>query len=50
MDQSSNAIVITTIGPGEGPSLAELKTALRKKIPASVPISLVEDSGRTTDL
>ena len=50
VDQSSNAIVITTIGPGEGPSLAELKTALRKKIPASVPISLVEDSGRTTDL
>ena len=50
VEQSSNAIVITTIGPGEGPSLAELKAALRKKIPASVPISIIEDSGRTYDL
>jgi uncharacterized hydrophobic protein (TIGR00271 family) len=48
--QSSNEIVITTIGPGEGPSLAELKAALREKIPDSVPITLVEDSGRTEEL
>jgi uncharacterized hydrophobic protein (TIGR00271 family) len=48
--QSSNEIVITTIGPGEGPPLAELKAALREKIPSSVPISIIEDSGRTSDL
>ena len=50
VDQSSNEIVITVIGPGEAPPLAELKTALRAKIPSAVPISIVEDSGRTTDL
>jgi uncharacterized hydrophobic protein (TIGR00271 family) len=50
VDQSSNEIVITVIGPGEAPPLAELKAALREKIPDSVPINLVEDSGRTVDL
>jgi uncharacterized hydrophobic protein (TIGR00271 family) len=50
VDQSSNELVITVIGPGEAPPLAELKAALREKIPASVPISIIEDSGRTADL
>ena len=50
VDQSSNEIVITVIGPGDAPPLAELKTALREKIPASIPVSIIEDSGRTDDL
>ena len=30
--------------------LADLKTEVRKKVPEWVPVSLIEDSGRTTDL
>ena len=50
VQQSSNAIDITVIGPGTAPPAAELKAALRAKIPSYVPISVVEDSGRTEDL
>ena len=50
VEQSSNEIVITVIGPGAPPPVAELKAALREKIPASVPVSIVEDSGRTEEL
>jgi uncharacterized hydrophobic protein (TIGR00271 family) len=50
VDQSSNEIVITVIGPGDAPPLDDLKAALREKIPASVPVSIIEDSGRTIDL
>jgi uncharacterized hydrophobic protein (TIGR00271 family) len=50
VEQSSNAIDITVIGPGTAPPLDKLKAALRAKIPESVPISIVEDSGRTEDL
>jgi uncharacterized hydrophobic protein (TIGR00271 family) len=50
VDQSSNEIVISVIGPGEAPPLVELKTALREKIPISIPISIIEDSGRTDSL
>ena len=50
VDQSSNEIVITVIGPGEAPPIAELKAALRESIPAAVPISIIEDSGRTDEL
>jgi uncharacterized hydrophobic protein (TIGR00271 family) len=50
VDQSSNEIVITVIGPGEAPPIAELKTALRDKIPGYIPVSIIEDSGRTEDL
>jgi uncharacterized hydrophobic protein (TIGR00271 family) len=50
VDQSSNAIVITVIGPGEAPPIAELKTALREKIPSYIPVSIIEDSGRTEEL
>jgi uncharacterized membrane protein len=50
VEQSGNEIVITVIGPGAPPPLAELKAALRRDIPASVPISIVEDSGSTAEL
>ena len=50
MDQYSNELVITVIGPGDAPPLAALKTQVRKKIPEWVPVSVIEDSGRTTDL
>ena len=50
VDQSSSELVITVIGPGDAPPLTELKTRVRKKVPEWVPVSLVEDSGRTTDL
>jgi uncharacterized hydrophobic protein (TIGR00271 family) len=50
VSQSGNEIVITVIGPDSAPPLAELKAAIRKDIPESVPVSIIEDSGRTEDL
>lgn len=50
VEESGKAINIRVIGPGSPPPLARLKAALREKIPASVPISIVEDSGRTDTL
>ena len=50
VDQSSNELVITVIGPGDAPPLTELKTEVRKLIPEYIPVSVIEDSGRTTDL
>jgi uncharacterized hydrophobic protein (TIGR00271 family) len=48
--QASNAIDITVIGPGTAPPSADLKAALRASIPDYIPISIIEDSGRTEDL
>ena len=48
--QSGNEIMIKVIGPGSPPPTAALKAAIRKSIPASVPVSIVEDSGRTEAL
>ncbi len=47
VSQSGNEIVITVIGPGTAPPLAKLKAAVRKTVPESVPVSIIEDSGRT---
>jgi uncharacterized hydrophobic protein (TIGR00271 family) len=47
--QSSNEIVIDVIGPGSAPPLAQLKAAVRKNVPESVPVKLIEDSGRTEE-
>jgi len=48
--QSSNEIVIDVIGPGTPPPLAQLTAAVRKRVPASVPVKVIEDSGRTEKL
>jgi len=48
--QSSNEIVIDVIGPGTPPPLAQLKAAVRKRVPESVPVKVIEDSGRTEKL
>ena len=48
--QSSNEIVIDVIGPGTPPPLAQLKAAVRKSVPESVPVKVIEDSGRTEKL
>ena len=50
VEQSTNEIVIKVIGPGSPPPLAELKAAVRKDVPESVPVTVVEDSGRTESL
>jgi len=44
------SIVATTVGPGEPPSLDELRTAVRAKVPAVVPVTIVLDSGRSERL
>ncbi len=43
-------IVIAVLGPGEPPPLAELRDTVRRDVPESVPVRLVEESGRATDL
>ena len=48
--QSSNEIVINVIGPGEPPPLATLKAAVRKSVPERIPVTIIEDSGRTEKL
>jgi uncharacterized hydrophobic protein (TIGR00271 family) len=50
VSQSGNEIVITVIGPGSPPPLAELKAAIRADIPDFIPVSIIEDSGRTSEL
>lgn len=50
VDQSGAELVVTVIGPGEAPPPADLKATVRKLVPQYIPVSLVEDSGRTTDL
>jgi hypothetical protein len=50
VDQSGNGLVITVIGSGDPPPLDRLRTAIREKIPEVVPVSLIEDSGRTSEL
>jgi uncharacterized membrane protein len=50
VEQSSNEIVIKVIGPGSPPPLAALKAAVRKRVPESIPVTVIEDSGRTETL
>jgi len=48
--QSSDDIVIMTLGQGEPPSLDELRSAVRADVPAHVEVLVIEDSGKTTKL
>jgi len=50
VEVEGNDIVVTVLGPLPGPSVAALRTAVRRNVPRSVPITLVEDSGTTTAL
>ena len=47
---SGNKIVITAIGPGASPGIDKLKEDLRKEVPDSVPVKVIEEAGRTTSL
>ena len=38
------------IGPGAPPPLATLKAAVRRSVPDTVPVTIIEDSGRTDSL
>jgi uncharacterized hydrophobic protein (TIGR00271 family) len=50
VDQSGNEIVITVIGPDSPPPTGTLKAAIRKDVPEYVPVTIIEDSGRTESL
>lgn len=50
VDQSSNEIVISVRGYGSAPPSAELKAAIREKVPEWVPVTLVEDAGTELEL
>jgi uncharacterized hydrophobic protein (TIGR00271 family) len=47
---AGNEIVVTAIGPGAPPPLAQLKAAIRRDVPGSVPVTLKEEAGKTTPL
>jgi uncharacterized hydrophobic protein (TIGR00271 family) len=50
VEVSGDEIVITVIGPGDPPSRDELKTAIREDVPDGVPVKVIEEAGRTTEL
>ena len=45
---SGDDIVITVIGPGAAPGIQELKDEIRKDVPDSVPVKVIQETGRTT--
>ncbi|HET6474696.1 MAG TPA: TIGR00341 family protein [Thermoleophilia bacterium] len=47
---AGDKIVITVIGPGAAPGIQKLKDAIRRKVPDSVPVKVIEETGRTQGL
>ena len=47
---SGDDIVITVIGPGAAPGIDKLKDDIRKDVPDSVPVKVIQEAGRTTPL
>jgi uncharacterized hydrophobic protein (TIGR00271 family) len=47
---SGDEIVITVIGPGGPPPITELEAAIRREVPDGVPVTVIEEAGRTTPL
>jgi uncharacterized membrane protein len=45
---SGDDIVITVIGPGAAPGIQKLKDDVRKDVPDSVPVKVIQETGRTT--
>ncbi len=48
--QDGDQIVVTAVGPGTPPAAAPLKLAVRRAVPASVPVLLVAGSGEELHL
>ncbi len=47
---SSGDIVITVLGAGDPPPVAELKAEVRRRVPEQVTVELIVESGTTTEL
>jgi uncharacterized hydrophobic protein (TIGR00271 family) len=47
---SGDDIVVTVIGPGAAPGIDKLKEEIRKDVPDSVPVKLIEETGQATVL
>ncbi len=50
VEQTGGDIVITALGPGEGPPIDALRTAVRATVPRRIDVRVVEDSGKTVSL
>ena len=50
VENDNGEIIVNVIGPGRAPSLAALRTAVRRGVPARVKVRVVEDSGAAYDL
>ena len=50
VDLAGGKIVVTVIGPGAAPDIQKLKAAIRRKVPDSVPVKVIEATGRTEEL
>ena len=48
--QLGGSIVVTVLGSGDSLPLEEFRTAVRRVVPATVPITLIEGSGRSIQL
>jgi uncharacterized hydrophobic protein (TIGR00271 family) len=45
-----NTVVAAAVGPGDPPPVEELRTAVREKVPDSVPVTIVLGTGRNVHL
>ena len=50
VDLAGGKIVVTVIGPGAAPDIQRLKAAIRRKVPDSVSVKVIEASGTTEEL
>ena len=48
--QEGGDIVISVVGPGASPPVGDLRAAVRKDVPTSVDVLVIEESGATTKL
>ncbi len=47
---SGDEIIVTVIGPDGAPPIDELKAAIRRTVPESVPVKVIEDAGELQEL
>jgi uncharacterized hydrophobic protein (TIGR00271 family) len=48
--QEGGDIIINSVGPGDPPSVTDLKNAVRREVPRRIDVNLVEENGKTTGL
>jgi uncharacterized hydrophobic protein (TIGR00271 family) len=50
VEQSGNEFVVKVMGPNSAPPLSELRAAIRERLPEWIPVTVIEEAGRTSPL